>query len=52
MYHKQYIISNLSSSYKTNKVYSQRMKIKVMFKDYKSGGYNIEGLKVNEVVRQ
>ena len=30
------------------KIYSQRMEIKTMFKDYKTGGYNLESLKANE----
>ncbi len=38
---KWYIISNLSSAVKVKKVYSQRMRIEAIFKDYKSGGYNL-----------
>ena len=36
------------SSDKINKAYSQRIKIDAIFKDCKSGGYNIEGAKANE----
>ena len=43
-----YIISNLSSSEKINQVYSQRMGIEALFKDYKSGGYNLEASKASE----
>ncbi|NET46896.1 IS4 family transposase [Okeania sp. SIO2B3] len=43
-----YIISNLSSSDKIHKVYSQRMGIEAMFKDCQSGGYNLEETKANE----
>ncbi|NET28006.1 transposase [Okeania sp. SIO1I7] len=39
---KWYILTNLSSPQKVQKVYSQRMGIEAMFKDYKSGGYNLE----------
>ena len=39
---KWYILSNLSSARKIQKIYSQRMGIEAMFKDYKSGGYNLE----------
>ena len=37
---KWYILSNLSSPEKIEKIYSQRMGIEAMFKDYKTGGYN------------
>ena len=37
---KWYILSNLSSPEKIKKIYSQRMGIEAMFKDYKTGGYN------------
>ncbi|MEM1172907.1 MAG: IS4 family transposase, partial [Cyanobacteria bacterium P01_H01_bin.35] len=30
------------------KIYSQRMGIEAMFKDYKTGGYNLESAKANE----
>ncbi|WP_365670422.1 hypothetical protein [Okeania sp. SIO3I5] len=42
-------MSNLSSSEKIHKVYSQRMGIEAMFKDCKSGGYNLEEVKANEI---
>ena len=45
---KWYILSNLSSPEKIKKIYSQRMGIKAMFKDYKTGGYNLESAKANE----
>ena len=35
-----YIPSNLSFPEKIKKIYSQRMGIEAMFKDYKTGGYN------------
>ena len=38
--HKWYVLSNLSSPEKIKKIYSQRMRIEAMFKDYKTGGYN------------
>ncbi|MCL2939587.1 MAG: transposase [Trichodesmium sp. MAG_R02] len=37
---KWHILSNLSSPEKIKKIYSQRMGIEAMFKDYKTGGYN------------
>ena len=37
---KWYILTNLSSPEKLKKIYSQRMGIEAMFKDYKTGGYN------------
>ena len=37
---KLYILSNLSSPEKIKKIYSQRMGIEAMFKDYKTGGDN------------
>ena len=37
---KWYILSNLSSPEKIKKIYSQRMGIEAMFKDYKTGSYN------------
>jgi hypothetical protein len=37
---KWYILTNLSSLEKLKKIYSQRMGIEAMFKDYKTGGYN------------
>ncbi|MGD1701582.1 transposase [Dapis sp. BLCC M229] len=45
---KWYILTNLSSARKVKKIYSQRMGIEAMFKDYKSGGYNLEASKANE----
>ena len=46
---KWYILSNLSSPEKIKKIYSQRMGIEAMFKDYKTGGYNLESAKANEI---
>ncbi|MCL2929655.1 MAG: hypothetical protein MGG37_17275 [Trichodesmium sp. MAG_R01] len=43
-----YRISNLSSSDKINKVYSTRIGINVMFKDYQSGGDYLEGAKAHK----
>ena len=37
---KWYILSNLSSPEKIKKIYSQRMGVEAMFKDYKTGGDN------------
>ena len=37
---KWYILTNLSFPEKIKKIYSQRMGIEAMFKDYKTGGYN------------
>ena len=37
---KWYILTNLSSTEKIKKIYSQRTGIEAMFKDYKTGGYN------------
>ncbi|MGD1701904.1 transposase [Dapis sp. BLCC M229] len=45
---KWYLITNLSSAGKIKKIYSQRMGIEAMFKDYKTGGYNLESAKANE----
>ncbi|NEO58472.1 MAG: transposase [Okeania sp. SIO3B5] len=45
---KWYILTNLSSPGKIKKVYSQRMGIEAMFKDYKTGDYNLESAKANE----
>ena len=45
---KWYLITNLSSTGKIKKIYSQRMGIEAMFKDYKTGGYNLESAKANE----
>ena len=38
--YKWYILTNLSSPEKIKKIYSQRMGIEAMFKDYKTGGNN------------
>ena len=46
---KWYILTNLSSPEKIKKIYSQRMGIEAMFKDYKTGGYNLELAKANEI---
>ena len=40
VFEKWYILTNLSSAEKIKKIYSQRMGIEAMFKDYKTGGYN------------
>ncbi len=45
---KWYISTNLSSPGQIKKIYSQRMGIEAMFKDYKTGGYNLESAKANE----
>ncbi|NEQ39643.1 MAG: transposase [Okeania sp. SIO3I5] len=45
---KWYLITNLSSAGKIKKIYSQRMGIEAMFKDYKTGTYNLESAKANE----
>ena len=37
-----YLINNLSNLQQTIKAYKKRMGIKAMFKDCKSGGYNLE----------
>ena len=34
---------------KIKKIYSQKMGIEAMFKDYKTGGYNLESAKANEI---
>lgn len=38
-----YLLTNLSDLKKTIKIYSQRFGIEAMFKDCKTGGYNLEG---------
>ncbi|NES08401.1 MAG: hypothetical protein F6K22_40050 [Okeania sp. SIO2F4] len=45
---KWYIFTNLSSPGKIPKIYSQRMGIEAMFKDYQTGGYNLESAQANE----
>ena len=45
---KWYILTNLSTLGKVKKVYSQRMGIEAMFKDYKTSCYNLESAKSNE----
>jgi hypothetical protein len=42
-----YILTNLPSLEETLKVYSSRSGIEAMFKDCKSGGYNLEGSKAS-----
>ncbi|WP_370497161.1 hypothetical protein [Trichodesmium erythraeum] len=42
------MLTNLSYTGKVKKIYSQRMGIEAMFKDYKSGAYNLEAAKANE----
>ena len=49
VFEKWYILTNLSSAEKIKKIYSQRMGIEAMFKDYKTGGYNLESAKANEI---
>ena len=44
-----YILTNLSSPGQVKKIYKQRMGIEAMFKDYKSGGSNLEVAKANEI---
>lgn len=43
-----FLITNLDNVDKVIKLYSQRMGIEGMFRDCKSGGYNLEGTKANE----
>ena len=43
-----YLITNLGNKDEVIKIYSQRMGIEAMFRDCKSGGYNLEGTKANE----
>jgi len=43
-----YLITNLDSLEKTLKLYESRLGIEAMFKDCKTGGYNIEKTKVSE----
>lgn len=43
-----YLITNLQNKDEVIKLYSQRMAIEAMFRDYKKGGYNLEGTKANE----
>jgi len=44
-----YLLTNLDSLSKTLRFYSSRFGIEAMFKDCKTGGYNIEKTKVSEV---
>jgi len=44
-----YILTSLPSLEEALKLYECRWGIEVMFKDYKSGGYNLEDAKVNDV---
>ena len=41
------IITNLDSPEQVTKLYKQRAGIEAMFRDYKTGGYNLEGSKAN-----
>jgi len=43
-----YLLTNLDSLEKTLKLYESRFGIEAMFKDCKTGGYNIEKTKVSE----
>jgi hypothetical protein len=38
-----YILTSLENEIEVIKIYEQRMGIEMMFKDYKTGGYNLEG---------
>jgi hypothetical protein len=42
-----FIITNLSDPNQVIKLYKKRAGIEAMFRDYKSGGYNLEGSKAN-----
>ena len=42
-----FIITNLSDPNEVIKLYKKRAAIEAMFRDYKSGGYNLEGSKAN-----
>jgi hypothetical protein len=42
-----YILTNLPNLEETLKIYSSRSGIEAMFKDCKSGGYNLEGSKAS-----
>ena len=44
-----FIITNLSDPNEVVKLYKKRAGIEAMFRDYKSGGYNLEGSKANVV---
>jgi len=43
-----YLVTNLGNKDEVIRIYSQRMGIESMFRDCKSGGYNLEGTKANE----
>ena len=43
-----YIITNLTTAKKVKEIYKMRMGIEAMFKDCKTGGYNLEGSKANQ----
>ncbi|MDJ0718548.1 MAG: IS4 family transposase [Prochloraceae cyanobacterium] len=43
-----FLITNLENKDEVITIYSQRMGIEAMFRDCKSGGYNLEGTKANE----
>ncbi|VEP16957.1 transposase [Hyella patelloides LEGE 07179] len=42
-----FILTNLDSANEVIKLYKKRAGIEAMFRDYKSGGYNLEGSKAN-----
>ena len=42
-----FILSNLNSLDESLKAYQKRFGIEEMFRDFKSGGYNLEGTKVS-----
>ena len=44
---KWLLLTSLEDQEKVVSIYSKRMGIETMFKDYKSGGYNLEGTKAN-----
>jgi len=43
-----YVITNLPTAKKVIEIYKMRMGIEAMFKDCKTGGYNLEGSKANK----
>lgn len=44
-----FILTNLSEPNEVIKLYKKRAGIEAMFRDYKSGGYNLEGSKANTI---
>ena len=43
----QYLLTNIESLDEFLKIYLSRMGVEAMFKDCKTGGYNLEGSKAN-----